>query len=411
MKEKRLQIHPLGWNIILGTLFGRMSTSMSIPFLAIYLTQVKHLSPTVTGMIIAASSLVGIVSSFYGGFLSDFLGRKTVLLISIFSWSLVFVGFFFADKVIAFFVLNALNGLCQSIFEPSSKALLSDISKEENRLQIFNLRYTAINMGVVFGPILGLKLGSAESTFPFLIAGFIYFIYGMSLVYSFSHYTIDTKDEKEEKIKLSTAFHVTRKDTVFLAVLLGIILSISGYSQFSSTLPQYFAEQMKNGVKLFSLFLSLNAIVVIIVQYPIVKVMNKFHPLNSIILGNIFISLSLLSFSFTSNPLILSIIVIFFTIGEVMMFTMTDLLVDHIAKPGLKGTYFGAIGFNRLGNVIGPWLGGLLLESFGVHHSFYMFLIIFITTISGIPALMFSRNKLKKMSALKNTVSADKLTI
>lgn len=102
MKEKRLQIHPLGWNIILGTLFGRMSTSMSIPFLAIYLTQVKHLSPAVTGMIIAASSLVGIVSSFYGGFLSDFLGRKTVLLISIFSWSLVFVGFFFADKVIAF---------------------------------------------------------------------------------------------------------------------------------------------------------------------------------------------------------------------------------------------------------------------------------------------------------------------
>ena len=41
---------------------------------------------------------------------------------------------------------------------------------------------------------------------------------------------------------------------------------------------------------------------------------------------------------------------------------MVDMLVDEIAKPGFKGTYFGAAGFNRLGNVIGPWLGGILLS-------------------------------------------------
>lgn len=57
--------------------------------------------------------------------------------------------------------------------------------------------------------------------------------------------------------------------------------------------------------------------------------------------------------------------VVLFTIGEVLLFTMMDMLIDRIAKPEWKGTYFGTIGFNNLGNVIAPILGGLLLDQFG----------------------------------------------
>ena len=39
MASQLKQIHPLAWTIIVGTIFGRMATSMSIPFLSIYLTQ------------------------------------------------------------------------------------------------------------------------------------------------------------------------------------------------------------------------------------------------------------------------------------------------------------------------------------------------------------------------------------
>ncbi|WP_439949304.1 hypothetical protein [Bacillus subtilis] len=39
--KKWKDIHPISWTIIIGTIFGRMATSMSIPFLAIYLTAVR----------------------------------------------------------------------------------------------------------------------------------------------------------------------------------------------------------------------------------------------------------------------------------------------------------------------------------------------------------------------------------
>ncbi|MFD0772063.1 hypothetical protein ACFQZ1_25395 [Bacillus sp. CGMCC 1.60114] len=42
------KIHPLGVNIIVGTSFARLATTMSMPFLAILLTTQKGVSPSVT---------------------------------------------------------------------------------------------------------------------------------------------------------------------------------------------------------------------------------------------------------------------------------------------------------------------------------------------------------------------------
>lgn len=154
MNQYLRHIHPLAWTIIVGTMFGRLVTSMSIPFLSIYLTQVLGATPTQTGITVAVSSLAGVMASFYGGYISDIVGRKIVMLISVFGWAAVFFGFSVAQHLWVFFLVNTLNGLCRSVFEPTSRALLSDITPAESKLLVFNLRYAAINLGVVFGPII-----------------------------------------------------------------------------------------------------------------------------------------------------------------------------------------------------------------------------------------------------------------
>ena len=88
------------------------------------------------------------------------------MLWSMIVWIFVFIGFSLADHVLSFFLLNALNGLWV-VFEPTSRALLSDLTKPEYRLLVYNLRYGAINVGVAIGPIVGLQIGSAKSTIPF----------------------------------------------------------------------------------------------------------------------------------------------------------------------------------------------------------------------------------------------------
>lgn len=396
MKQHLRHIHPLAWTIIIGTMFGRLVTSMSIPFLSIYLTQVLGASPTQTGITVAVSSLAGVLASFYGGYISDIVGRKIVMLISVFGWAAVFFGFSAAQHLWVFFLVNTLNGLCRSVFEPTSRALLSDITPPDHKLLVFNLRYAAINLGVVFGPIIGLQLGSAQSTFPFVIAGMVYVAYGLVLFLQFTlHRSSMPVRTDAQPPRLLEALATTGKDRVFLPVLLGTIFCVLGYGHFGSTMAQYLAmnTHFTNGSQLFSYMLSLNAITVLVVQYPIVRRASKLSPIVPLILGNICVALSLLFVGLASGVALLLISVILFTIGEVLLFTMMDMLIDRIAKPELKGTYFGTIGFNNLGSVMAPILGGVLLDQFGAQDGLTIFVPLALTTALGLPFLILAHKR------------------
>ncbi|SFA88649.1 MULTISPECIES: MFS transporter [unclassified Bacillus (in: firmicutes)] len=404
------QIHPLIWNVLIGTLFGRMATSMSIPFLAIYLTNVKGVSPSQTGLIIAISSLVGIGTSFFGGYLSDRFGRKIILYISIFMWTAVFIGFGTVQTVAGFFVVNAMNGFCKSIFEPTSRALLADLTKKENRLSIFNLRYTAINIGVIFGPILGYYLGSSKTTFPFFIAAAVYAIYGISLILTFknSTYVSNNVQDPKKRVTVKEAFLITKNDRILLWSIIGLILVVAGYAQFSSTLPQFLSNTSKieDGAKLFSILMALNAIVVITLQYPLLKIGKKYSPLISIVIGNIVTVVSLLGMGISDTAPMWMIMMVIFTIGEVLMFTMTDMFMDTIAKPGMRGTYFGAMGFMQFGNVLGPAIGGLLLDSFGYEKPMLVFGLLALLSVCGAPILLYVQWRMNKTVTLDHTNAA-----
>ncbi|MFD1175169.1 MDR family MFS transporter [Paenibacillus puldeungensis] len=399
MNQLLKNIHPLSWTIIIGTIFGRMATSMSIPFLSIYLIKTMGATPAETGIVVAVSSLIGVFASFYGGYISDVIGRKKVLYISIFGWVLVFVGFALADKIWIFFLMNALNGLCRALFEPTSRALLADITPQESKMLVFNLRYAAINLGVVAGPILGLQLGASESGTAFYFAGLVYLCYGLVLVLQFLiHKGIGTADQETgEQLTLQGALQVTGKDRTFVYVLIGMIFCVLGYGHFSSTLAQYMemSPEITDGAKWFGYMLSLNAIVVLTVQFPVVRLASRFSPIVLLIAGNLFVACSLLLFGMFHTIWAFMVGVVVFTIGEVLMFTMTDVLIDRIAKPELRGTYFGVFGFNNLGNVIAPLLGGFLLDAFGASSALLIFTILALTTACGTPFLLIANRHLR----------------
>lgn len=397
MKQHLRQIHPLAWTIIVGTMFGRLVTSMSIPFLSIYLTQVLGATPTQTGITVAVSSLAGVMVSFYGGYISDRIGRKVVMLVSVFGWACVFFIFSAAEHLWVFFVANTLNGLCRAVFEPTSRALLSDITPPQNKLLVFNLRYAAINLGVVFGPIIGLQLGSAESTFPFMISGLVYIVYGLVLFLQFRLQHANLPEHVQVAApRLRDALATTGRDRVFLSVLIGTTFCVLGYGHFSSTLAQYVAQNplFEHGSQVFSYMLSLNALTVLVIQFPIVRVASKFPPVVPLILGNVLVATSLFLFGIAEGVMLLMISVILFTIGEVLMFTMMDVLIDRIAKPEWKGTYFGTIGFNNLGSVMAPILGGLLLTQFGTGNGLFVFVPLALTTALGLPFLIVAHKRL-----------------
>jgi len=357
--------HPIVHSLLLGTVLARLASSMSLPFLAIYLAKHTDVGAVMIGLIIGAGSLAGTVGGFVGGTLSDLFGRRKILIGALVGWGVVFLGFAMADSVILFFLLSLLNGLCRSFYEPVSQALMADLTEKEKRFQVFSLRYLAINIGVAVGPLLGALFAALDSTLPFYITGVIYLVYAFSLYTLLNRFGIKKiEGENKSDNTFLSVWRVVRNDVVLRYYLLGGIVTAIGYSQMTVTLSQYVGDKFADGVALFAVMMSVNAITVVVLQVPFTKRADKFSPLTVLTVGVIFYALGNVGFGLSNSWAMFILSMIVFTFGEMLTYPAGNMLTDRIAPEGMRGAYYGAQSFGSLGHFLGPWVGGMLLSHY-----------------------------------------------
>jgi len=399
MKQLRT-LHPLALGVLLGTFFSRLATFVTMPFFAIYLSMVLKFDPLAIGYIMSVSAVPGLRMSFVGGTLSDRYGRRAMMLAGTFGYAVVFFGLAQASTFLGFFLLSFMSGVCKSIFEPSARALMSDTTDEANRLFVFNLRYTFINIAAAIGPGIALLLSAGKTSATFYITAGVYAVYGVMVFWMFRRYPIrETGGGK--KVSFGATIALLRRDTAFTFALAGIIFGVFGYSQFNSTLPQFLTNTtlIDGGTGLFAILITINAVTVLLVQYPVMRFGVRTSPLVSITAGIATVAFGLFLIGSASNALLMVLAMFIFTCGEVMMFTMTDILTDRFASPELRGSYFGAMGLTAIGQSVGPIVGGQLLASFGAGAPLPVFGFLALITLLGIPLLLLSQKVHRRTEA------------
>ncbi|KQL54932.1 MULTISPECIES: MDR family MFS transporter [Heyndrickxia] len=394
LKGKTQTFHPLVWVLLFGTFISRAGFFMSIPFLGIYLHEIKGYDNSITGAILGISFFISTFSSFLGGAWSDRFGRFPVIIVSMLLWSMMFIGFVFASEIWQFFLLNALSGFCRSLFEPTARALLVDVTPTDKRIDVFNTRYFAINIGGAIGPLVGLSLGSSKNPQMFFITAIIFFICGLLLIISKTKFTFSENNiSHSEKFTLKSSMRIIASDKVFKFFLIGNIFTTGAYAQLDTTLSQYLGTE---NVGVYSFLFAANAIAILILQFPIVKIMKKYQPLTALKLGSFLFALGISGFGFSNSMILLVLSVVFFTVGEILCFIIGDVLISDIAPKHLRGAYFGASGLQFFGQSAGAWLGGMLLSILGINNGILIFGILSILTLSAYPFFQHGETLLKK---------------
>lgn len=368
IKNYYKQFHPIVWVLLSGTVLARGSAFATLPFLAIYLSRNLDLHPVMIGITIGISPLSGVIGGFLGGHLSDRFGRKPVMLGSLFAMSLVYFGFMAAETPGWFIVLNALNGLSGSFFEPTGQALIADLTEKSRRMRAFSLRYTAINIGASVGPLLGAYLAVVSAKSAFMVTGIMYFIYVGILALMMKKYNLGSRsDDGGTKVTIASSLKIIGKDKALRYLILGSIIINFGYSQMESNVPQHLEASLANGVFVYSVMLSINAVMVVILQMPISHFAERFKTMQVMMAGAVFLSAGMLAFGFVTGWYTGIMAILLVTIGEILIFPSSSYLVDQLATDELRGTYFGAAQFRRIGHFIGPIAGGFLLKEAGSH--------------------------------------------
>ena len=115
---------PLVWIVILGTFMVRTSFFMVWPFLSILLYREYDLSASGIGMLLGGAAVLSCLIGFYVGWLSDRLGRRTILLLGcvLSCGAYLLLGFGHSLWLIALGVFG--SGLSYAFIDTPGKALM-----------------------------------------------------------------------------------------------------------------------------------------------------------------------------------------------------------------------------------------------------------------------------------------------
>ncbi|MBE9917891.1 MFS transporter [Paenibacillus donghaensis] len=400
------EYHPIVHSLIFGTVLISLTSSMSLPFLAIYLSGFKELSFSKIGFIIGVGSLAGTFCGLIGGVLSDFIGRNKLLILSLLGLGVAFIGFISTSNLGLLISFSIVRGVSQAFFGTISKALMADFTPESKRFRMFSNRYFASNLGFAAGPVIGALLGIGGNMIAFVLTSVIYFGYALSLMMmlkSVPNSGSKAEVHDEERIHPSLLWKVLRSDVPLLLFIIGGILLTTVHGQMSVTLSQYLQDHFMDGVTLFALLMSLNGVTVILFQLPLSRWSERYSLFHRILLGCILFACGEIGFAFSSNWALFIVSMFIFTLGEILVIPAEYAQVDEITPNELRGTYYGAQSLNEFGNFLGPWFGGVLLTRY---NGTVMFL--FMGCISLVSVYFFFAGKRRYNKKTKSAIDSGK---
>jgi MFS family permease len=150
--------------------------------------------------------------------------------------------------------------------------------------------------------------------------------------------------------------------------MLANMLILFIYAQGDSSLIQYLTRaEIPELVTLISSIIVLNSLVIVIFQFPLLKLMENIDIKNRIYIGIILLAISQLVFAFNPIDYFFGWLIGTFilSLGEAILFSNMNVHLDRLAPKKLKGSYFGAAGLCSLGFSFAPLLGGIVLDVWG----------------------------------------------
>lgn len=338
------------------------------PLLTLILTVKIGLSLPQAGTYVAMSGLIFGPAGLIGGKLSDVIGRKKIIVIfdTLGSFSLLACAFIEPSLLTVYIILAGT--FAWGVAQPAHDALLSDITKPENRLGAFSLSYLGFNMGFIVGPVIGgllfenhLKLFFMIDALTGLIAtGLILLLVKETLSLTEEEFDEDRKAEKKMdgsifKVLLSRPILL-----IFAFLLLGYHFA---YSQWGFLLPIHIEMVKPVGyASFYGRLAGFNGLVVLIFTPILTSLMQRVENLDRIIIGGVFYLIGFGILGFYESSLIFIFSVFIFTIGEILItISYMPFVANHCPSshrgrmssvlPVIMGTGY-AIGPIVMGNVV-----------------------------------------------------------
>lgn len=345
------------------------------PFLALFLTQKMGYTVAQAGLFMLIISLAYIPGTFAGGKICDAVGRRFVLFWAQTLASAMFVicGFLGSSALVPWFIV--LNIFFDGFADPARSAMHTDVTDTENRQSSFALNYLGHNLGYSIGPVVAGFLFDKASQWLFFGNALMGFL-AVALTVIFIPETKPTAEHISESLKSDNADKAVEgslltalRDRSGLLVF-GFFITLYGfaYQQTLFSLPlSAVAVFGGNGAKVFGSLMSLNALLVIFLNAPIVSLTRRFKTLHCVAFAGILYAAGFAGFIFSRTLVSFYFFTVVWTVGEIVDAVNTWYYIANNTPMSHRGRFGGIFPFiTNSGRAVAPAVGGQIIQAFGL---------------------------------------------
>ncbi|MCX7755004.1 MAG: MFS transporter [Anaerolineales bacterium] len=356
------------WLLFWGLLLSASGASMIWPFLMIYVSKRLDLPLAQVATLMTINAVSSVAASFVAGFIADRLGRKGVMLVSLFAESGLFIALAWAETYPQFAVLMALRGFANPLYRVGADAMLADLIPQEQRAEAYSLIRMINNAGIAIGPIAGGMLAAQSYNLAFYVAAAGMALYGLLLTF-FARETL-ARDWKrhEEKIpsSLRWAYVQVLTDLRFMPFISLVMFGWVTATLMWIIMPKYAYDNFGITENVYGPIPATNALMVVFLQMFVTMFTRRHRPLSMIALGMFLYALANGLVALSSGFWGFWLAMVVMTLGELVIVPTASTHTANIAPADMRGRYMSIFGLTwSFGQGVGPVLGGLLNDHFG----------------------------------------------
>jgi len=356
------------WLLEAGGVANSLGNGIVLPFLFIYLNQVRDFGSATSGVIVATIGAVALVAGLQSGPVIDRIGPRATLVASLALLAVGYGGFPFIREPWQALVLAAIAGAGNGGFAPGHSSLLATLASREQRNAAYALARTTDNLGFGVGALVGGLIATtrvpASFTLLFLLDAMTFLAFIALLMF------VPAVRPARGVSRPEARYAAVLRDRVFPWLLLVIaILVAAAYAQIATVLPPFANQHAGVSEAGIGVIFFVNTVVIVMAQLPLAKAIEGRRRMSVLaVSAGIFAATSLavcaVGYWLTSSAAVVALcgVIVVFSLAECLHGAVQNPLIADLAPEHLLGRYMALRTISwQVGFMAGPAIGGLLL--------------------------------------------------
>jgi MFS family permease len=351
-----------------GGLVNSFGNGITLPFLFIYLHNVRGIGLGVVGLIVGSHAVASIVAGPVFGVLIDRFGGRRMLATALAILAGGYALYPFVHEAWQGFAVAMITGVGVGGFWPSQSTLIAGLTAPSERPAAFAMQRVVMNLGIGLGALAGGLIATTESpgsfTVLFLLNSVTFVVYaGVMLA------LVPSPSIAREAAVRAGSYRDVLRHRAFVAVIgLNALFIFAGFSGFE-LLPVYAKNEAAVSETQIGIVFLVNTVVIVLLQLPVARFAQGRRRMPALGLLGLLWACAWLVVPFagsetaTTATLLLMGAMAIFAVGQCLHGAVQAPLVSDLAEPRLLGRYMALSALSwQLGFALGPAVGGFVLD-------------------------------------------------